>query len=139
MIEFRHEDRLEVLELYARYSHAVDAMDGEAWAACWTPDGEFSPSVGPTAGTLYRGHDALREFADSRPDKYPRARIWTGNHVLTPREDHVEGTCYGMTVDVSGAAPQLTAHYIYHDQIVRHDGRWLFRSRKPRLDVEVER
>ena len=61
-------DRLDILELYARYSQAVDAMDGDAWIACWVADGEFSPSVGPTAGQPYIGHAALREFANTRPD-----------------------------------------------------------------------
>ncbi len=133
------EDRLEIQELYARYSQTVDAMEGEAWADCWVEDGEFSPSVGPTRGTLYRGREALEEFASTRPDNYPQARIWTGNHVLTEREGFVEGRCYGMTVDVSGPAPVLTAHYVYHDEIVHEDGRWRFRSRRPRLDVEMDR
>lgn len=132
-------DRLEILELYARYSHAVDAMDGPAWVECWVADGEFSPSVGPTAGQIYRGHNALREFADQRPDNYPRARIWTGNHVMTERDGYVEGTCYGKTVDVSGTQPRLTAHYIYHDEIVKEADKWRFRRRKPILDVEMDR
>ncbi len=132
-------DRLAILELYARYSQAVDAMDGEAWITCWVEDGEFSPSVGPTAGTPYRGHAELRQFADTRPDRYPHGRIWTGNHVLVERDGYVEGTCYGMTVDVGGDAPQVTAHYIYHDEIVRNDGQWRFRRRAPRLDVEMAR
>ena len=132
-------DRLDILDLYARYSHAADAMDGEAWITCWVQDGEFRPSVGPTAGQEYRGHVALRGFADNRPDKYPKGRIWTGNHVLTERDGYVEGTCYGMTVDVGTAAPVVTAHYIYHDEIVRTADGWRFRRRIPRLDVEAER
>jgi hypothetical protein len=132
-------DRLDILDLYARYSHAVDAMDGASWIDCWVPDGEFRPSVGPTAGQLYRGHEALREFADTRPDDYPQARIWTADHVLVDHGDHVEGTCYGMTVDVSGPEPRVTAHYVYHDEIVRDGGTWRFRSRLPRIDVEAKR
>lgn len=132
-------DRLEILELYARYSHAVDAMDGQAWIDCWVPDGVFSPSVGPTAGQNYRGHQALRDFANNRPDNYPRARIWTGNHVLTEKDGFVAGTCYGKTVDLSSDEPRLTAHYIYHDEIVKEGDAWRFRSRRPVIDVEIDR
>ncbi|GAA0896202.1 nuclear transport factor 2 family protein [Pseudonocardia zijingensis] len=134
------QDRLEIQELYARYSHAVDAMDGAAWVTCWTRDGEFVPSVGPTAGTPYRGHDEIRAFADTRPDEYPQARIWTTNYVFEEKDGYVEGTCYGMTVDVSGPAPVITAHYVYHDEIVKEDdGGWRFRQRHPALDVEAKR
>lgn len=47
-------DRLDILELYARYSQAVDAMDGDAWISCWVADGEFSPSVGHGRTALHR-------------------------------------------------------------------------------------
>lgn len=133
------EDKFDLQQLYARYCHAVDAMDGARWAECWVDDGEFRPSVGPTAGQLYKGTAELAAFASSRPDNYPHARIWTCNHVFTDRGEFVHGTCYGMTVDVSGPQPVVTAHYIYDDEIVRTSSGWRFRKRFPKLDVEMKR
>lgn len=132
-------DYLDLQQLYARYCHAVDAMDGDGWAKCWVEDGEFRPSVGPTQGQLYKGRAQLAAFAGTRPDKYPDARIWNTNLMFTDGGDHVKGTCYGMTVDVSGDAPRVTAHYVYHDEIVQTAQGWLFRKRLPKLDIEMDR
>lgn len=50
-------DHLAIEQLYARYSHAVDRGDGDAWAACFTADGVLawlhitkSPVTFPTTG-----------------------------------------------------------------------------------------
>ena len=56
--------------------------------------------------------------------------------MFTAAEDHVEGVCYGLVLDVSGSKPVLSAHVVYHDEIV-HDGTsWRFRARRPVADVE---
>ena len=34
-------DRLEILDLVARYNHLMDGRDAEGWAECFTPDGVF--------------------------------------------------------------------------------------------------
>ena len=130
------EDRLDLQDLYSRYSRAADEMDGPGWADCWVEDGEFTTSVGPTKGTTYRGRHELEFFASTRPDNYTRARIWTNNHVVEAKDGYVEGQCYGMTIDMSGDRPVIAAHFCYLDEIVKVDGRWKFRRRTPTLDVE---
>jgi ketosteroid isomerase-like protein len=130
------EDRLELQDLYSRYSRAADDMDGPAWADCWAEDGEFTTSVGPTKGTTYRGRKELEFFASTRPDNYTHARIWTNNHVFEVKDGYVEGRCYGMTIDMSGDRPVIAAHFRYLDEIMKVDGRWKFRRRRPTLDVE---
>jgi hypothetical protein len=128
-------DRLEIHELYARYCHAVDAFDGTAWSACFTPDGSFVPCTGIDAGTHWEGRAELAELG-SKPDRESRARHWTSNIVLTNRGDHVEGRCYGMRIDISGPRARVMSSVVYHDVIVQHEGEWLFRSRRPQRDVE---
>ncbi len=130
------DDRFAIQDLYARYSHAVDANDGAAWIKCWARDGEFVPAVGPTAGTPYRGHEAISQFGYSRPDNYQAARIWTGSYLLEELDGYVKGTCYGMVIDISGDRPETSAHIVYNDEIIREDGQWKFRARRPRIDVE---
>ena len=34
-------DRMEMIELVARYNHAIDSRDAEAWADTFTEDGRF--------------------------------------------------------------------------------------------------
>jgi hypothetical protein len=43
-------EKLAVQDLLARYAHAIDDLDPEAWAQCFTPDGVFqvgSRAMGP--------------------------------------------------------------------------------------------
>jgi hypothetical protein len=129
------EDRLEIYELYARYCIAVDALDGPAWADCFTPDGVMVPCTGVDRGRIVSGRAQL-EAHGAKPDRERRCRHWTANISLVEREDSVAGTCYGMRVDISGAHAEVVSSVVYHDELVRHDGRWLFRSRRPERDIE---
>jgi len=137
MIQLDGTIRADLLDLYGRYAQAIDANDGDRWADCWLPDAEFVPGVGArTTGKPIVGHAALKDFAANRPDDYPRARILTTNHTFVAYDDHVEGTCYGLVLDVSGDKPVLGAHVVYHDEIVLDGDRWRFRARRPVADVE---
>jgi hypothetical protein len=127
-------DRIEIQDLYATYCHAVDDLDGERWAELFTSDGVFAPSVGSGTGKEFRGREVLARFA-ADPNRHNASRHWNNNLLLAERDDHVEGTCYAMLVDISGDAPVPVAHVVYHDQLVREDGRWRFRSRRPKRDV----
>ena len=49
-------EKLAIQELCARYAHAIDSLDPEAWVQCFTPDGGFQ-----VATWVVRGHAALRE------------------------------------------------------------------------------
>ena len=51
-------EKLAIQELCARYAHAIDNLDPEAWVECFTPDGAFQ-----VATWVVRGHAALREYA----------------------------------------------------------------------------
>src|ERR1700752_1500292 len=66
-------EKLAVQDLLARYAHAIDDLDPEAWAQCFTPDGVFQ--VGSRA---MRGQAALREYGKIHVRKI-RCRHMTGN------------------------------------------------------------
>ena len=34
-------EKVAIQELLARYAHAIDNLEPEAWVACFTPDGVF--------------------------------------------------------------------------------------------------
>ncbi|MYG91136.1 MAG: hypothetical protein F4188_06815, partial [Chloroflexi bacterium] len=51
--------KMESLELAARYNHAIDFGDGEAWAGKFTEDGVLKGGTQPVAG-----HVSLAEFVD---------------------------------------------------------------------------
>lgn len=137
-IELTVQDRLDLQELYARHAHSVDANDGEAWALCFTEDGLFAATTGKLAGKVYRGREELARLG-SDPDREPPTRHWTCNYLFTPRENHVEGRCYVMRIEYGDIAPVIAALAVYHDEIVREDGAWRFRSRRPQLDLQRPR
>ena len=54
------EDRLEILNLIASYSHAADRLDPEAYADCFTEDGAF---VGRVGGRPHSASYSASKFA----------------------------------------------------------------------------
>ena len=128
-------DQLEIHALYARYCHLVDAFDGAGWAQCFTPDGAMYPATGIDAGSAWRGREELERLG-SKADREARSRHWISNIVLEEAGDRVFGRCYGMRIDISGPKAGVISSVVYEDEIVTHEGRWLFSSRRPRVDVE---
>lgn len=135
MIELTIKDRFELQDLYSRYAHAIDANDGRTWSMCYTHDGLFAATTGRIAGKVYRGREEL-ELLGSDPNREPKTRHWNCNYYFIPHEDHIEGRCYVMRIEVEGDAPVIAASAVYHDVIVREDGQWRFKSRRPQLDLQ---
>ena len=70
-------DTLEILQLAARYNHAIDYGDPEAWAGTFTADGTFNTATGRPArprgpgevrGRLRR-RDGRRPPLDQQPHR----------------------------------------------------------------------
>ena len=88
------EDRLDILDLLARYNYAIDDNDGDAWAACFTEDGVFTSPNGS-----FTGREALSKFADE--SKRGGLHL-TSNHIITCDGNEVEMRCYLQLVIASG-------------------------------------
>jgi SnoaL-like domain len=134
-VDLSVQDRLDILELYARHAHSIDANNGDEYAECFTRDGLFAATTGRIAGKTFRGRDELRALGND-PAREPPTRHWTCNYIFTPRSDHIEGRCYVMRIEVGGNEPVIAASAVYHDEIVHEDGRWRFRARRPQLDLQ---
>ncbi len=72
------EDRLDILDLSARYNHAIDYGDAEGWADCFLPDGAF----GSTWQTRFAGRAALVDFARQAAAADTKSLHWTTNWVI---------------------------------------------------------
>lgn len=124
------EDILAIQELYARYNHAIDFGDAEAWAGCFTADGVFeaTPVEQPLAG-----RDALAEFARNYSQNV-RGRHWTNNLVLEEADGGVRGTCYLILFRLGdeGAVPMVTG--VYRDEIAKEADGWKFKRRTMTAD-----
>ena len=129
------EDRLEIQELYARYCQYADLCDGALWAGCFTEDGVFSPSLGPGAGEVFRGKDALAAFI-SAPGRTPlENRHWNTALALERDGTEVTAVCYAFLLRVAGVeTPRIIGSVTYRDRLAKENGMWKFKERRPQKD-----
>lgn len=115
------EDRLDILDLLARYNYAIDDGDAQTWAACFTPDGEF---VSPTDHRT--GTDELIAFA-SRPSR--GTLHYTTNEIITGDGNNAAMRCYLELVNAGGEKPEILFCGRYEDELVKTADGWRFAKR----------
>jgi uncharacterized protein (TIGR02246 family) len=131
------EEQLAIQQLYARQSHAIDSGDARGWAACFTSDGAFRS---PTYGAPVVGTEALTafaaDFAQAAADAGVVRRHWTTALALEIATDgSVAARCYAMVLATAvGERPVIERTVVFHDRLVRRDGRWLIEERQVRVD-----
>ena len=126
------EDRLEIMDLVARYNHAHDFEDWDALVATFAPDGELVTS----RGTNPRGHEQLRRFYLESGEPIPNVRHWTGNITLEGDGDRARMRNYMMLFKAVDP-PQFLLTARYEDDLRRVEGRWRFQRRA--IAVEQQR
>lgn len=127
------EDYAEIDQLYARYSHAIDAQTDDGWmyARVFTEDGEFE--FGAPTGPV-KGHEQLREMAkpngiwDSAGQ--PRAWHFATNIMIEPTSEGAKGSAYVALIgDTESGQSVVTGKGIYTDLLVKTSGGWRFKKR----------
>jgi SnoaL-like protein len=122
-------DIVEIYQLYARYSHAIDSGDGIAYAACFTPDGTMDTTV----RGVFTGPAELATVV-SPPAKV--VRHVPLNIVLTPETpengaaDVAAGQAYLVVYSGRDGKPTVLSTGRYEDRLARHDGAWRFTFRR---------
>jgi hypothetical protein len=134
--------RLEVMDLIGRYQQCLDAGDVEAYAANFTPDGVVeSPS-----GT-FRGREEIKAmFRDlvrrgRIGGEPPVARHFISMpYIFSGDDSRCRARTYMLTFGL-GEQGDLIAdtHWTYIDDIVQHEGKWLFERRKFQVDLRSRR
>ena len=122
------EDQLDITELMARYNHAIDSSQAEAWADTFTDDAVFEGSAGAVSG-----REELLAFVRGR-DQSNRIRHWNNNVLIDGDGDDATAKVYLVTFDVSGP-PTIRVSGVYHDTLKRVDGQWKFTHRKVHSDA----
>jgi 3-phenylpropionate/cinnamic acid dioxygenase small subunit len=137
-------ERLERLEaerdihnLMVGYAESLDYGDNQAWARCFTPDGNFDVRMRGEPLFAHAGTEALAAFAASHthaPDVYHKhflsvpAIEFTGPDAATART-------YFTMLHERPQGPVVLVIGRYLDQLVRTDGRWAFADRV--VDMEA--
>jgi hypothetical protein len=134
----RTADRIQIEDLMWKYTRALDTENGAAYAATYTPDGEFRAGT-----TATKGREALKKMVDDlrkrtveneakgvkRPPMYHMAT----NHTLEfIDKDHARYNAYFLTVTAAGGADtpaRIAAAGREVTELLRVEGKWLIQSR----------
>ena len=131
-------DRAEIEDLMWRYARALDTGNGEAYAAAYTPDGQFGTGANATKGT-----EALKKLAGGQPrtpapgaaaaPARPPMYHMHANHAITfIDKDHARFDAYYITARAAGGQDQplqVLAVGRSVDELVRLNGKWLIQVR----------
>jgi ketosteroid isomerase-like protein len=119
-------DIVEIYQLYARYSHAIDSGDGIAYAACFTPDGIMDTTV----RGVFTGPSELATVV-SAPERVMRHVPL--NIVLTEeagQADAASGRAYLVVYSGRDGKPEVVSTGRYVDRLAKQDGAWRFTFRQ---------
>lgn len=133
------EDRAVIENISTRYMVALDAGDIETVMATWAEDGVLD-----WVGGVERGKAAIRKAMSAfggaalmgtlPPDAKtrPRTHHHILNHVIDVNGDTAKTVAYwfALTNDTPQKDVQLIYMGHYEDELVKRDGKWLFKSRK---------
>ncbi len=126
-------DKTAIAELIAQYNFAIDHEDYQGWADCFAPAGIFDGVIGK-----FDAHRDLDRFvtevkrlsADS-----PNLRHYVSNILSEVDGDTARSKCFLlMTSTTKEGGTKIAIAGEYEDQLVKHDGKWLFSYRKVRAD-----
>jgi uncharacterized protein (TIGR02246 family) len=129
------QDRLDIMDLVARYAECVDSGDAEGYAKLFTPDGVVEHSAGSVAG-----HEEIRSWVatlakDDRVGKNSRLKHIMGLPVIRGDGERATARTY-VTIPRHMDSGEIVIRLAgtYFDECVKQDGAWLFAKRVIDLD-----
>jgi uncharacterized protein (TIGR02246 family) len=138
-VEREAQDRAQIEKLMWQYVRALDTENAEAYAAVFTPDGQFG-----TGTNAVKGREALKKMindfrqrtadneaktGEKRPAMY---HVITNNYLEFADKDHARLQAYWMTVFAAGGEKtpaRVAAAGREVDELVRSNGQWLIKAR----------
>ncbi len=123
------DDTISILQLYSRYSTAIDTGDSADFGACFVPDGVFDSGIG-----VAEGQTAISEFAKQTHSAMPGMRHNATNIVLDGDGENATGSAFliGYLVD-GGYKVIVTGRYI--DEFTKTNEGWRFSKRVFKADA----
>jgi len=132
------QDRVQIEKLMWQYTRALDTENPDAYAAAYTPDGQFG-----SGSNAIKGHEALKKMiadlrqraadADAKGEKRPPMYHMSANsYVEFVEKDHAHMEGYWLTVfgqQGPNVPVRVAAAGREVDELVRVNGQWLIKSR----------
>jgi uncharacterized protein (TIGR02246 family) len=130
-------DKHEIEALMWKYARALDSYDQEAYASCYTPDGQFIAGGTPTQGTaaLTKMVVGLKKTHEDREKTEPQPAMYhmeMNTYVEFPAKDRARHHSYWQTVFGGvgrGGQPRVAAAGHGVDDLVKVNGKWLIKIR----------
>ena len=142
------DDRTEILDLYGRYTFALDWQDPDGYAECFTEDGVLDWAQG-----VEKGREAIRKAVHGMRDYYgkqaaadaPRrpAKLmhFITNPVIKLDGDRATGRAYWFEINNDGRDrwPYVSGYGYSEDEFRFVGGHWLISRRKILNEILAER
>ncbi len=131
MSELSVQDRLDIQELMAVYSRAIDFGRWEELPDLFTDD--CTLDFGKVMGT-HQGKDAVRAFANMLKGTGLTMRHYVTNCIITGGGDRAEATTYVLAfTGQKGSLTPTTGRY--EDRLRKQGGRWLLQERRGIIEL----
>ena len=133
------QDRAQIEKLMWQYVRALDTENADAYAATYTPDGQFG-----SGANAVKGHEALKKMiagyrqqtadaeAKSGERRPPMYHVIANSYLEFSDKDHAHMEAYWMTVFAQGGPNvplRVAAAGREVDELVRVNGQWLIKLR----------
>lgn len=122
------EEKDAIREVLAEYCFRLDDGRFAEMAGLFTEEGTWETAFGKATGRA-----AIAELAGSlraRADPRPRAVHLVTNIAIAVDGERATVRSNWMVMQNSPEGPKIGSGGAYHDEMVKKDGRWLFRYRK---------
>lgn len=117
-------DRVDIMDLLARYARCLDSGDLDGYVNNFAPDGVLFGS--------HVGHGQIREYVEQvmrRRAGDPQRRMhFVGFPVIEGNAGQVTVHSYLLWLQLGAASP-ISAAAEYVDECIKLNGRWLFKTR----------
>jgi uncharacterized protein (TIGR02246 family) len=123
------EEKDAIREVLAEYCFALDGGRYDDMAALFTEDGTWDTAFGAATGRAAIAQQA-RDIRIRAGDNRPRAVHLVTNIAIQLDGEHAEIRSNWTVVQNSPEGPKIGSGGAYADQMVKEQGRWLFRYRK---------
>ncbi|HXJ35359.1 MAG TPA: nuclear transport factor 2 family protein [Candidatus Eisenbacteria bacterium] len=131
MSQLTVQDRLDIQELMAVYSRAIDFGRWEELPDLFTDD--CTLDFGKVMGT-HQGKDAVRAFANMLKGAGLTMRHYVTNCIITGGGDRAEATTYVLAfTGQKGSLTPTTGRY--EDRLRKQGGRWLLQERRGIIEL----
>jgi hypothetical protein len=126
-------DRLDIMELYARYAWAIDSGDVDAYVGNFVPDANLFGHV---------GHAAIRTYYEGflRDSAFPGSQHLASQFIIDGDAERARARAYVIRFHrIPGTTNnQVIFLGFYNDVCAKVDGKWYFEVKSGHLPEELQ-